>query len=508
MHALKRSRASIHTISAPCLSVVGFGCLLLLAASQARAETDRSAAAKQAEQQLQQLGLRLIGDTFVLEDESNVNREARSLTSHQKDLRTAKRKVQQAQARVDQHEKLILQYIQKRRELRAQLARNLPPAMHNRAVLMMNELGDRIVMMQESNQEENALRQARSELAKVGDQFAAEVKRIQQSARAMSEKYRQLAGNAKVRDAIKSYNEATGKDCSLGPSRTFEFAVKRLEAFDNMVQRRRIPLRRGGGGLWYVDVVFGEGKTLEMAVDTGASILSIPAVAAARLGLSPDSDSPIMHLQVADGRTVQARRVEAEKVSVGPFTVKNVTCSVLPPEMGSPTPLLGLSFLGNFNFQLDNNAGELIIAAVDLDGELPDDNEASSVAARPDDSAGGATSGGSASGGGPSGGQASMSKAQRIAEIARLLPLPPGDPDAGRTIEFRTPEGKPMKFQPCVRGPAATLRRRFGKPDKVDKATLGKGANSVVWELWTWGPIRVFVDQHGSTRYWTKVDAE
>ena len=113
-------------------------------------------------------------------------------------------------------------------------------------------------------------------------------------------------------------------------------------------------------------MVFNGKYAEEMAIDTGASIIALPAKMARDAGLTPTADAPKVQLQMADGHTVEGRMIYAEKVRVGKFTAEHVECSVLPPEFSDAAPLLGLSFWRNFTFKIDNEKAKLTMSKVDV----------------------------------------------------------------------------------------------------------------------------------------------
>jgi aspartyl protease family protein len=51
-------------------------------------------------------------------------------------------------------------------------------------------------------------------------------------------------------------------------------------------------------------------------------------------------------------------------VRVGKFTVDNVECAVLGDEAVSAEPLLGMSFLEHFKFEIDSSAKKLTMVKV------------------------------------------------------------------------------------------------------------------------------------------------
>jgi len=106
-----------------------------------------------------------------------------------------------------------------------------------------------------------------------------------------------------------------------------------------------------------------------MTVDSGASLVVIPADLAKDLALVPGPNDPELIMQLADGKSHKARQMSLTSVRVGTFTVENVDCAVLEADLISAEPLLGGSFLQNFIYKLDPKAGELHLARVGGDAK-------------------------------------------------------------------------------------------------------------------------------------------
>src|SRR5690242_4010084 len=104
-----------------------------------------------------------------------------------------------------------------------------------------------------------------------------------------------------------------------------------------------------------------------MVLDTGAGLVVIPADLAKSMELVPAKDDPIVHLVLGDGKRVEAKQTILKSVRVGSFTVENVECAVLPPELVAAEPALGGSFLKHFTYKLDPAAGKLHLAQTGSD---------------------------------------------------------------------------------------------------------------------------------------------
>jgi clan AA aspartic protease (TIGR02281 family) len=93
-----------------------------------------------------------------------------------------------------------------------------------------------------------------------------------------------------------------------------------------------------------------------MLLDTGASTTIISIDVAKRLGIAPES-TELGISRVADGRLLQTFVTSLDYLSVGPKVKSGLQVSIMPSS-GPPLPfdgLLGMNFLGDFNYQLDVN---------------------------------------------------------------------------------------------------------------------------------------------------------
>jgi len=96
------------------------------------------------------------------------------------------------------------------------------------------------------------------------------------------------------------------------------------------------------------------GSAMRFLVDTGATMVALPAVFARQAGVRY-SNAPRGTVQTAGGPTT-AYRVKLDTVSIGGVTVNNVDAVVI--DRGLNVPLLGMTFLSRMEIQRD---GELMV---------------------------------------------------------------------------------------------------------------------------------------------------
>jgi len=319
------------------------------------------------EEFLKSKGLRKSGNRFVLIEETVLRKKLREAERLQKKVISAQRDAALWRVQVKNKKQLMIEYLQKRRELRAQLPHARTVKVNNRIVTMLNELADRINLMNSSDQLEQKLQEARSVANQETQNYVERLMEACQLHETISKQYEDLSRDDKVVRAIFACGESDGKQYKLAPGATFLGSSRRMKKLENLVLSDDVDIRRSRSGLWYIPVTFNGKKTKEMAIDTGASIIAIPWSMAKEVGLAPDDKSPIIRITVADGRKFEARRVVASNVRVGKFAVQNVACAVMPPGHVDTIALLGQSFLEHFVYKIDTVNSKLVMTKVESD---------------------------------------------------------------------------------------------------------------------------------------------
>ena len=283
-----------------------------------------------AEAVLTQNGLHRLEHSFILAGESDIGKKLHDAEAAQRKVFDAEKKAAAAEKRVSDKKQLLATYAQQRRDSRAQLENTRNAAMHNRIVNMLNELGDRSQILIESQDEEKAAKAARATAMDLSEHSVELLLKVREQYHGLKQKYDKLAADKAVAKAIEQYNQSTGKNCRLGPSASFVSYGHKLAKLSNNLLSETIALRHGDGDLWHVAVTFGGKHVQDMAIDTVQASSPLPWNAAEAAGLTPTSQDETLHVHLADGSVVSAKRVFAPSVRVGPFVVKHVECAVMP----------------------------------------------------------------------------------------------------------------------------------------------------------------------------------
>lgn len=102
-----------------------------------------------------------------------------------------------------------------------------------------------------------------------------------------------------------------------------------------------------------------------LILDTGASFMVLSSNVAKKLGIDVnDKNGETVQLMLADGRKIDTKFVTLDSVRVQESEVEKIGAAILPEKESdaiSKDGLLGMSFLKNFNFKIDQKNNKLIL---------------------------------------------------------------------------------------------------------------------------------------------------
>ena len=123
-----------------------------------------------------------------------------------------------------------------------------------------------------------------------------------------------------------------------------------------------VPLKKNGGG-WIIQVEFNNLYEANLIVDTGATITALSEDLAFNMGLSPDPRYAPISVLTANGNT-KAWLTQIQSARSGEVELKNLMVAIIDfsnHSAGRISGLLGLNFLDNFNWRLDQQNEVLIL---------------------------------------------------------------------------------------------------------------------------------------------------
>ena len=324
-----------------------------------------------AEALLKTKGLTRQGSTYVVEQESELTKGMVDIRKVQTDMAKASRELDKAERR----QMLVKNHIAGKefelRKLNEELAKpGISAAKNNEIIAKMNIIQDdiKIVVQGPLKQTQGEVSEANDEFIKARQVYIEKTVALAAVAEQVKTKYEELAKDAAVGAALAEIEAETKKKVSLGPSVAGKSSLTLVERNNKTILSESIPVRVEGD-VPLVDVIINGKTRRSMVFDSGAGIVSVPADLAKELGLTPSADTPKLRLQLADGKIVEAWQMTLKSVTLGPFTVEDVECAVLPDELVAAQPLLGGSFTRHFVYKLDLKSSKLDMTKVKGAGE-------------------------------------------------------------------------------------------------------------------------------------------
>jgi aspartyl protease family protein len=320
---------------------------------------------------LEQRGVRVTSTSLALADEVVFNRKLAEAGKARRAVFDANKEWSDVQKKAADALVAVTKLTEANVQLNTQLAA-VPPnnvAMHNRLVGLINaNVGQIDLMEKAAGQIKGQADTLRAKANQAREQYVQQILDLRKLADSIAARYEQLASDPAVQKAVAQWSAAQEKPVELGQTRTFLSSMSRLKALEDTVLSEVIELRKGASDTLHISVVINGDHVQEMVLDSGASLVCLPSAMANDMGISISSENPKITLVLADGRQIEAHLVRLKSVRVGRFTMENVDCAVLSPEATHAMPLLGMSFLGNFKFEVDSADQKLTMIRVEDGG--------------------------------------------------------------------------------------------------------------------------------------------
>ena len=182
--------------------------------------------------------------------------------------------------------------------------------------------------------------------------YAESVLALRRDLNALKLKLDETLKSDEIKIAVRVCNANFGTPAALTTDSLLTAIDKRLKQTEQEIFSESVPLDVTENGSLYVNVSVGD-KSVRMVLDSGATLICLPASTASELGITVPTGAPKLSLVLADGREIPGRAVTVAKVRIGQFEAENVEAAVLDAVATNAEPLLGMSFLSNFKFEID-----------------------------------------------------------------------------------------------------------------------------------------------------------
>ncbi|NND99311.1 MAG: retroviral-like aspartic protease family protein, partial [Pirellulaceae bacterium] len=317
---------------------------------------------------LEDIGLRRSGKTIAATNTTEVSRALTGLARERRQLKLVYKDWKNANDHTAAIRREIRRLSIQDADLNLQLARvaGVDPSANNRVVGLINAGRSRMkILTTDADRARDITSQKRGTLSEAESAYAETILAIRKDFDSIRNQLDESLKQPQTKIALQVMHrnfqtpapEVISADQILAP------LAKRIERVEQEVFSESIPLDVQPNGSLYVDVVVGK-KTSRMVVDSGATLISLPATTAQELGITIASDAPDLKLVMADGREIPAKGVTLDRVRVGEFEAEDVQAAVLHASAVGAEPLLGMSFLGNFKFEINSNDKSLKLLRV------------------------------------------------------------------------------------------------------------------------------------------------
>ena len=324
---------------------------------------------KEQKNRLKKIGLRLARDEFLFIDERKLKSAISDSLKSKKNLIAMEMKLGQARLAQLNAENRIVQMKQENVKLNAQLANASTVRQNNQMVGLLNANVSGMELLEKSiSNMETQIKEGRSFINKARDEFVQELMGVRQLSDSFDLRAVELQGDDEFNAALADIEKTLGRKMNkLGESKSLARLRSNLTKLEEVVLTDTIKLNDDGSGTFEATVSINGQDAIELVVDSGASLVTIPQRLASQLDIKIGPDARVIRMSIADGSVITGRLVTLDSVRMGKFTARNVECAVLGAEAVNAPNLLGMSFLGNFKFELDAAKGEMKMMTVETE---------------------------------------------------------------------------------------------------------------------------------------------
>lgn len=339
-------------------------------AEKPAAEAGSDLTAAQAKAVLEAAGFKVSVTGLALPAEADFAKQVRDLQTVRKTFLSVEKELAVAEAELDQVEAQITALKAKDVELNAAIAgANLSVEQFNRLVGALKAIEGQLDLgVQQKAKSTDKVKTTRAKANESREAYVERLLAMRTEAEKVQGLWSKAASEAKNQAALDKVNEVLKKGLTFKPTPVFTAAERQLASYEEKVLSENIKLRDDGDQLWASVVVNGK-HTKEFVVSSGSAYIGIPFPIAKEMGLEPVGSDERIQLVLADGREIPGFLKKAGSIRVGKFTVEDVEVVVLDEVAVAANPVLGMSFLGNFKFEVDKARGVLKMVKIDAEAQ-------------------------------------------------------------------------------------------------------------------------------------------
>lgn len=313
------------------------------------------------------VGLRRSGNSLQSTDAAELSRSLSDLARSRRELRLEQQALTASQAKLTSLENELDQLHHQDGQLNLELARiaGLDVAKNNRIVALINATRVQIGQLHKQRAtHEKDLQATRSQVNTAEHKHAESVFQVRKRCDDLEQTINANLRDRQVRIALDVVHANFAVPVEIDADQIFRAVESRLRDFEKEVFHETIELESSHSGALFTMVSVNQ-QSVRMVIDSGATLITLPADAAAELQVVVPDNAPIIRMQLANGQQISGRRIVLASVRVGQFEAKDVDAVVLEPISQRPEPLLGLSYLDRYKFELDSSGKTLGLLRVD-----------------------------------------------------------------------------------------------------------------------------------------------
>jgi clan AA aspartic protease (TIGR02281 family) len=321
-----------------------------------------AAAESSPEEVLKSKGLSRVGQKYLLESDAG-------LAGWLRQVRASERKVDEAVKRRSNLERdirgleatgneLYANWFKEKQTLGA-MSKNAI-ANYNLQVDYVNGFRARILATLDVIKQRTAVLQT---IGDPSDEYVAIILKFGTAIDSTMEKYKSLADDPDVKNALDKVNKSSLAKFTLGPSDRLANELPDIRKLRDRVNSDTINFEFQGG-VPTVPITLNGKLAISAIVDSGAAAVSISDKVARELGLVPGPDDHIIHMVTADGSVDEVHLMIIKSIRLGKFTIENVECVVQRANGRDIDTLLGGTFLRRFVYKMDLSARQLKLSQI------------------------------------------------------------------------------------------------------------------------------------------------
>jgi clan AA aspartic protease (TIGR02281 family) len=329
----------------PCIAIT----LLAICALAADQSPDELLKSKQ---------LTKVGAYYLLDVDAKLPQSLRAIRQADAELATYSKRRHYLDDEVERTQSSQIRWGSELQEIQNRLSQNPDPKTNNDLVFQANQ---RITAIKQAEQYIDQCHKDLAHLQTPPDSLNLTID-LAQRMQAAATQYDLLAADDAVKAALEQLNQSPGIKFRLGPSPQFKTELPILRRENDKLTAAPIKLEFAGG-VPHVQAMLNGSLSKSMVFDSGAGEVVLTSAVATEIGLHPSPNDPQITTIDANGRRTLCRVAKLATLRVGPFTIGDVECVILPAGEDADC-LLGGTFLHNFLYRMDLGTGQLFLTPV------------------------------------------------------------------------------------------------------------------------------------------------